>query len=389
MPDTFVAKRYHLVPRAYVDSKNVKLQDRFPKWLGDPSKPPRDGSTPFLSLPTELRLQIYGYLTHNDGLHLDDFKRSFNLPPSSGQSTTFAYLYRSPGRVTKPHAISKQVIDLFHVCHKMREELIDACFSDRTFVLEASLYKRDAGGLFVLPSNPGPTAWVKKLALLTTIEAHGFVKGIADLRPLQQMTNLKVLYLGLQITNTYGNCKLNVLERPDNILKAVIECVPKDTEVHFAFDSTIQRELFADLNVLKYESSLDNLDGDTRTSVTALIDILAASMHIKGRLSGSLVNHSLCEYCACQEGLDCINSQCKVVIRESQLSDSPTPSSFELKRVKEQKIEQPLTTLGIGETSNAANPDAKRCVHGYTRCYTCEKGLMQKVKCWSGRVYRY
>jgi hypothetical protein len=381
MPNTFVVKRYSLAQCAYVDSKNVPLRliehfsppERFPKCLGDPSKPPKDGSAPILSLPTELRLQIYDYLTNDDVVHVDDFKRAlntFNVPLR--QTTTFAYLYRSPGRMTRPHAISQQVIISFHICRLMREELIDACFSDRTFVLEASIYRRDAGGLLVLPPNPGPTAWIKRLVLLTAVEGNGSVKGIGDLRPLQRMTNLKVLYVAFRITSVKNsNCKLDALERPDNVLKAVLECVPKNTEVHFELDASIKQQLFAQFRDLQnYDTSLQDMNEDTKANVKALLDDVAASNDRKGRLSGSLINHSLCEYPVCLEELDCVNSQC-VLTGTRRLAEPLMPSQIKEKRSSDEWETEALHALGIRDSSHTATPPA-------------EWSLFQRLTRWTG-----
>ena len=367
MPNTFVVQRYSLAQSAYVDSKNVPLRpsehlsppENFPECLGDPSRPPENGSAPILSLPTELRLQIYDYLTNDDVVHVDDFKRllnAFNNP--SPQTTKFTYLYRSPGRITRPPGISEQVVNLFHICRLMREELIDACFSDRTFLLEASLYRRDAGGLLVLPPNPGPTAWVKRLVLLTVVEGNGSVKGICDLRPLQRMTNLRILYVAFRTTNCkIPSCKLDPLKRPDNVLKAVLECVPKNAEVHFELDASTKLRLFAQFEDLRsYDTSLQDMTEDTKASVKALLDDVAASNDRKGRLSGSLTNHSLCEHPGCIEELSCVNSE--VLTESRRLADPLMPSKVEEKRSSDEWETEALQAPGILDSSQTATPPA-------------------------------
>ena len=378
MANTFIAKRYSLAQSAYVDSKNVRLRlterlplplsERFPECLGDPSKPPKDGSAPILSLPTELRLNIYDYLTNDDVVHADGFKRAlntFDIP--SRQKTTFAYLYRSPGQVTRPHEITGQLINLFHICRLLREELIDRGFSDKTFVLEASLYRRDAGGLLVLPPNPGPMAWIKRLVLLTAVEGNGPVKGIGDLRPLQRMTNLRVLHVLFRVTNVKRtDCKLDALERPDNVLKAVLECVPKNTQVLFELDAAFKRQLFAQFRDLKhYETSFQAVSEENKANVQTLLDELAALNDRKGELSGSLVNHALCEYPVCLEELGCMNSHGVEEIGSRRLADPLSPSKVEEKRSDESDTEALQTT-----------PPA-------------EWGLFQRLTRWTGIGHPY
>lgn len=311
---SFIARRWNTTCRAYVDSKNNKLPDIKPvpidvssPVLYLPSKPPADGSAPFLSLPTELRLQIYDYLTDHDTVHLHDLQSTFDMPliPSS----PYAYLYRSPGRITKPNGISKQIIHLFHVCHQMRVELMDACFSDKTFVLEASLYQRDAAGLCVLPPNLGPTAWVKRLLLFTVVEIDGMLKGIADLRPLQQMTNLRELHIVFSVRKkSKSNLSAPItVHRLDNIFKAVLECVPEQTAVHFKQDDTFLLQYPFKLDTKAHDLFEDK--NDTDPTLATVVDDPKELGEIKGRLSGSEINHTLCQYLDCLEGLGCVNSQ--------------------------------------------------------------------------------
>ena len=258
----------------------------------------------------------------------------------------------------------------------MREELIDACFSDLTFLLEASLYRRDAGGLLVLPPNPGPTAWIKRLVLLTVVEGNGSVKGICDLRSLQRMTNLRVLYIAFRITNCkIPNCKLDPLERPDNVLKAVLECVPKNAEVHFELDASTKLWLFAQFeDVQNYDTSLQNMNEDTKASVKALLDDVVTSNDRKGRLSGSLVNHSLCEYPTCLEKLNCVNSEVLTELR--RLADPSMPSKVEEKRSSDEWETGALQALGIRDSPHTATPPA-------------ELGLFQRLTRWAGMGYPY
>ena len=318
MSSTFIARRWNTSQKAYVDSKNNKILIKDAVDTADtgpdffiPSIPPSSGSTPFLALPTELRLQIYGYLTENDKVSLKDFHRSFDLP--SHNSVAYAYLWRSPGRVTKPNAISKQVIKLFRICHLMRVELIDACFNDRTFVLEASLYKQDVGGLYVLPSSIGPTAWVKKLLIMTVVEFDGKVKGVADLRPLQQMVNLKELRIVFSArAYSLGGQKADVLCRPDGIFKAILECVPTETIVHFETDKKYARGC----------GRLQSMDHTDSTLESVMENQFQLSEN-KGHLSGSTVDHSLCGYLDCLESLSCVNSHVQLPLHVGQLSQKP------------------------------------------------------------------
>ena len=379
MAETFVAKRWNINQRTYVDSKNNKLQT--PKLISDlstPSLPPANGSTPFLDLPTELRLQIYGYLTNNDTIYLSEFQSTFAI--ASSRSTAYAYLYRSPGRVTKPNAISRQVIDLFHVCRRMREELMDACFSDRTFVLEASLYQRDAGGLRMLPPKLGPTAWVKRLLLLTVVEVGGMMKGIGDLRPLQQMTNLREVFVVFSVRKAVRSSDIGNLERRDDIFRAVFECVPKEATVHFEPDDALQESLLTQLGPsVKYLFEKDG-DADTDSTLASLVEKMPALKATKGKLSGSEVNHALCQYHACLEGLGCVNSSFDLPLSPS----ADLEATLKVNKGDDVVIYEAPKPSVVDQKQSSPKPEQKKCVHGFYRCYRCEKGLMQKIKYWSG-----
>ena len=390
MSDTFILKRYSLARRTYVDSKNIALPEyrHFPQPQGDPSKPAKDGSAPFLSLPTELRLQIYAYLTNNDIDYVHQLERAFDVATSAGQSITFAYLYRSPGRLSKPHSISSEVINLFHVCHTMREELIDACFSDRTFILEASLYRRDAGGLFVLPPNPGPVSWIKKLVLLTVVEGDGLAKGIGDLRPLQQMTNLKELSIVFSMVNTKIKYH-EYIDRPDNVLKAIQECIPSDTKVSYDPKSATVQQLFTQFKNMTWEKSFETRSFRASAQINTLIEDLAASEHRKGILSGSLVNHGLCEYGICLEDAGCVNSHCDISAGQNDLVWPAQPDVFNTRSRSQQDTTSSLVAIGVQDVAKTPIPPAKRCVHREKRCDICNKGILQMVKRLAGQVYRY
>ena len=207
MPESFVARRWSTLAKDYVDSKNQLLNATDvtkPIEKQTHSTPPADGSTPLLSLPTEVRLQIYAYLTeYYDDPLLRVYDRHSILRAHDGvnwitrvadsSGDKYVYWYRSPGRITNPKYLTKAMMQLFHVCRKLREELIDAYFSDKIFVVEASLYRKSAGGLCVLPADTGPAAWVRRLLVLTVVEVDGSIKGIGDLRSIQQMTSLRDL----------------------------------------------------------------------------------------------------------------------------------------------------------------------------------------------------
>ncbi|KAK3715281.1 hypothetical protein LTR37_007248 [Vermiconidia calcicola] len=309
MAETFVARRWQTEIKDYVDTKNRRIpmpppvaESHVVNWQA--LNPPADGSTPFLSLPTELRLQIYAYLTTDTKVFaLHEFNSTFDLGPRS--NTKYAYLYRSPGRITKLNSISKQIIKLLHVCHRMREELIDACFSDRTFILEASLYRIGSAGLKSPPLNLGPTAWVKRLLLITTVELDGHIQGIADLRQLQQMVNLEELrVIFLAKRRWFGTHRQAPLQRNDDVLKALLECVPASTVVRFESHESVKDELQSHLNGgIQY--LFENEEESQRLLESTKANMLTLTAG-QGKLSGSLVNHGECRFPMCDEGLGAV-----------------------------------------------------------------------------------
>ena len=306
-PETFVARRWSTDIKDYVDSRNKKLM-KLPVIESAPgystaSRPPASGVSPLLSLPTELRLRIYEYLTSNNTNDLHKFPSAFGLP-----SSRYAYLYRSPGRLTKPGYRSKKVVDLFHVCHQMREELIDSSFNDKPWVLEAALYQKPAGGLHVLPSELGPIAWVKRLLLLTAVEVDGRPKGIADLRCIQQMTNLKHLQIVFVVTaKPHRVDQADIFARADNPIKAVLECVPKNTNVQLETGESCKEGLLKQFGPAVMYLAVENR-AETKLALKSLEHKSQALNESMGRLSGSTVDHSLCRYPSCQERRSCVNS---------------------------------------------------------------------------------
>ena len=379
MTDTFVARRWNNSLRAYVDSKNNKIQiyDIVEPTLdiSITSKSPSDGSRPFLALPTELRLQIYGYLTDDRTVYVNEFFKSFDI--TANDPIKFAYLYRSPGRVTKPNAISKQVIHLFHVCRQMRVELIDTCFNDRIFILEACLYQREAAGLCVIPSRLGPTAWVKRLLLITFVELDDKIRGIADLRPLQQMTNLRELHILFSVTERSIGCRTgNILDKLDNVMKAALQRVPKTTTVHFRLDESFRQSLLCQLYSLHHLFENTQL---TESALEFLIENMALLNEGKGSLSGSVVNHALCHSPTCQEGLDCVNSHFQLPMPSSSHRKVSVLSKCKIKRAIEgaspgDEIERP----------ELPEPEIDTCVHDLLQCCPCKKGFVRKLKCSFG-----
>lgn len=311
---TMIYRRWQTEQKGYIDSQGaaVARSVHAPPLPGlpkeqmtgpDPSNPPQNGSTPFLSLPTELRLQIYGYLT-NHSRNIREVVHSLSTSRTVSKECATTYLYRSPGRVTKANAVPSEVIKLFHVSHKMRDELIDSCFGDRTFVIEASLYRRSVGGLNVLPAQLGMTAWVKKLLLITTID-DARAKGIADLRPLQEMVDLRVLRIVFKALGP-----VHPFEVANNPLRAVLSCVQRDCAVHIGADDAMQQELLADLG-----ASVGYLFRDNANAIAAydrLSEGLDGLKADQGSFSGSHVNHGICSFPTCQErhlDIRCVNSQ--------------------------------------------------------------------------------
>jgi hypothetical protein len=296
MHNTFVFRRWHNEAKGYVDSNNRILTtpviDRKPQLLSLPSIPPADGSSPFLTIPTELRLNIYKYLTVADEANNQDTvftPHSFvERQRTKTSSTRYAYVYRSPGRMTKSNAVSKEMIILLHVCHQMREELLDSCFDDRVFILEASLYCEDAAGLRMLPSALMPSAWVRYLLILTAVELDGWPKGLADLRPLQQMTNLKevrIVFTARKRCKGHSNSPPGL--REDHPIKAIVQCIPRTAKVQLDMNEGIKTQLLADLGPgigYLFESS------ETEAALETLQAELPTLNSVQGRLSGRNVD---------------------------------------------------------------------------------------------------
>lgn len=324
---TTVYRRWNTSQKDYVDDKGIVIPrpvgpvEEAPPPSGDwqnPAKPPENGSAPFLRLPTELRLEIYRYLNADEKDIKATVDRQFdarsNYPPRAEPSVMYAYLYRSPGRITKVNAISREVIKFFHINHSVREELLDSCFGDRTFVLEASFYSRSVGGLDVLPPRLGMTAWVKKLLIITILDREKLQpKGICNMVPLQEMVNLKELRILFQAPEPVD--PLKVANSP---VWAIISCVPASTKVTIglsidqvrmyclALEQDIKEDLGRSVDYLfeanaHARAAYDRYDANTDRLNT-----------IKGMLSGSRINHENCRFPTCQGHLSairCVNSQ--------------------------------------------------------------------------------
>lgn len=190
----------------------------------------------------------------------------------------------------------------------MRNEVLDACFSqrDETFVIEASLYNQSSAGLLPLPSQKlAPSAWVRKLLIMTVLEEDGTCKGITDLRPLQQMVYLDELRIivGVKRTSRGGRPRPNQKGRADNPIAAIVDCIPKSAKVHISCDGTLRDELKASLG-----SGIEHFFEDEEPLSK---DIMVSSFgYRQGRLSGRYLDHSQCGYLSCIENLDCVNSKC-------------------------------------------------------------------------------
>lgn len=253
---------------------------------------------------------IYGYLTKDQEKINDAIDTQFatsSSKPMLEASTTYGYLWRSPGRVTKANVITREVINLFQISRRVREELLDTCFGDRTFVLEASLYSRSVGGLDVLPPRLGMTAWVKKLLLITTLDKEQTrSKGMADLRPLQEMVNLKELRILFRAMD-----RIDPLKEANCAIRAAVSCVPAGTRVTIGLeDETLQAELLRELG-----HSLDYLFTENTNAIVGCTQLNAHKGKVfadQGMLSGSRVNHGTCRFPHCQEQdlrVSCINSR--------------------------------------------------------------------------------
>lgn len=204
----------------------------------------------------------------------------------------------------------------------MREEILDACFGDRTFVLEASLYRDTAGGLLVLPPRLLPTAWVKRLLIITVLEIGGTCQGVADLRPLQQMTSLEHVRIVATLRDRCKNVpflvggqpvRTRVIvspiadKRPDNPITAVVECVPKSAKVEVDVSGETKDELLRTFGEgVRYLCYQPASEADMDATVTDL----TMFQEKQGRLSGSKVDHSQCLFADCKEELECVNSRC-------------------------------------------------------------------------------
>ena len=194
---------------------------------------------------------------------------------------------------------------LMQVCHLMRREVMDTLsFAGDTFVLEASLYKDSVSGLLVLPTKKLiPSAWIKKLVIITAVELHGTHKGIANLLPLQQMTNLTEVRILPAIKP--GVAVSFTLKRLDSPIAAVVECIPKSAQIYLGCDWPLKAELKASLGgYIEYAFMNEESQATMESRMVSFTDR-------QGRLSGSSIDHSECSKLrGCVEGLDCVNSRC-------------------------------------------------------------------------------
>ena len=321
MPETFVYRRWGTDFRGYVASSRDRLYDSSlsmsEELIQTPylrAEPASETSTTLMSLPTEIRLRIYEYLVAEDNcFSLESFEHLFD--PIIVQGTKYAYLYRSPRRTPHPNGLRRDVAKLFHICRKIREELTDEIFGDRRFVIEASFYQSPMGYPEVLPTSIGPTAFVRRLLLITVIELDDTVHGMTDLRPLQEMINLTELHIVFVATSRERLGSVDILELPNNPIQAVLECIPKRANVKFGTDGLFWN---TQLDLSMHLFSLERVDHISPLALSSIQHNTHTLDERKGRLSGSRVNHSLCQYPTCLEGLDCVNSR----LRDRLLPDT-------------------------------------------------------------------
>jgi hypothetical protein len=291
---TFIYRRWS-TQGFYVDSKNERLtaDGKLPD-ANDANPyaqflPPKDGSCPFLELPVELRLHIFSYLStdNNDDGTLATFngKHRPHLMQANLKSYPYADLYRSPGRVTRCNAtISKHLLTVLHVCHAFREEVLDACFDDRIWVIEASFYDERVAGLCVLPSYLLPSAWVKRLLILTAIDLDGRAKRLANLQPLQQMTNLREVHIVFGIKKWHSRGPGHMYPNP---VVAIAQSIPASARVHIGADPDKKKELLSKLgegiNYLFRDRSIDATVAAMQADLPALSE-RQGTLHVCGRI---------------------------------------------------------------------------------------------------------
>jgi hypothetical protein len=282
---TFTCRRWTKGSYADIDDYTEIVNRQLPIFV---CKPPPDGSSPFLKLPTELRLQIYDCLTKQN---------SRPTPPSSTKPATlqpdsdgrvYADLYRSPGRLTKHNQLlSKDAMPLLQVSHQTRAELLKSFFGNRIWVLEASLYNIDISGLSVFPSDLKPSPFVRRLLILTVLQANSFSsRSIADLSPLKQMTHLQEVRIIFAIQGKWDTeSEQTVIQGPSpkDVIQAVLEHIPSSAEVHLGADEGLKGELLSQLG-----SGVSYLfrEGETYAMVEALRSELPTLRRRQGLYSG-------------------------------------------------------------------------------------------------------
>ena len=89
--------------------------------------------------------------------------------------------------------------------------------------------------------------------------------------------------------------------------QALLQCVPKTTNVRVEVDEDFKRKLRSRLGI-----SVDYLfcNDRYREGVVEFVkENMPALSETKGHLSGSTINHAQCVYPICCEGLGCVNSR--------------------------------------------------------------------------------
>ena len=160
-----------------------------------------------------------------------------------------------------------------------------------------------------MPPTLGSTALIRRLLLITVIEMDGQTKGIADLRPLQRMTNLRELRI-LFTTRKFGQEVVDFHDRADSVFKAIIECIPGNAIVHYDIDDPQDEHRERRTPIPQRSGSEYENIGYARWVLDAVKEDMPALEQRKGKLSGSEVNHAMCSFGHCLEGLGCVNSQC-------------------------------------------------------------------------------
>lgn len=160
----------------------------------------RSSAFPFLKLPVELRLQIYGYLLHATGTRC--VKRALpKLRPYVSQALGDGRIVirKTKGTSSELHSRSaRPSLTFLRTCQQIRAEAVEKIYKLNSFELVACTQRRAGQLIFGIPGFLR-LDWVRELALVTHNEVSQFQSCFAY-DWFSQLKNLRKVSIAMKTT---------------------------------------------------------------------------------------------------------------------------------------------------------------------------------------------